>query len=207
VVTVHVLQGEREFAKDNRTLGRFNLEGIASAPRGIAQVEVGFDIDANGIVHVSAKDLNTGKEQKIKIESSSGLSEADIEQMVKDAESHAQEDQERKKLVEARNTADTLVYSTEKTMSEHGDKIGADEKAAIESAVQTLKEAMEGDTVGLIEGAMENLSKVSAKLGEAVAVAAEAGGAGEGPVPEEATVGATMDADFEVMDDGGDESK
>ncbi|PCJ55073.1 MAG: hypothetical protein COA73_13660 [Candidatus Hydrogenedentota bacterium] len=204
IVTVHVLQGERDFATDNRTLGRFNLEGIAPAPRGAAQVEVGFDIDANGIVHVTAKDLNTGKEQKIRIESSSGLSEADIDTMVKDAESHAQEDQERKKLVEARNTADTLMYSTQKTLDEHGDKIGDVEKTSIENAIQTLKEAMEGDNVGLIEGAMENLSKVSAQLSEAVYADAAAAEATESPAPEEATVGAagpTMDADFEVVDE------
>ena len=125
IVTIHVLQGEREFANDNRTLGRFNLEGIAPGPRGAAQVEVKFDIDANGIVHVSAKDLGTGKEQKIRIESSSGLNESDINKMVQDAEAHADEDQKRKAEIEIRNNADSLVYSTEKTLVELGDNVPA----------------------------------------------------------------------------------
>ncbi|MBM3291025.1 MAG: molecular chaperone DnaK, partial [Candidatus Hydrogenedentes bacterium] len=132
-VTIHVLQGERELAAHNRTLGRFDLIGIPAAPRGIPQIEVTFDIDANGIVHVSAKDLGTGKEQKIRIESSSGLSDTDIDKMLKDAESHAAEDAERKKGIEVRNNADAMVYSTEKTLKENADKIGAEDKAAIES--------------------------------------------------------------------------
>lgn len=138
-VSVHVLQGEREMASQNRTLGRFDLVGIPAAPRGVPQIEVTFDIDANGIVHVSAKDLGTGKEQKIRIESSSGLSESEIEKMVKEAELHAEEDRKEKERVETMNEADTLIYSTEKSMKDLGDKLPPEEKQKIETAVADLK--------------------------------------------------------------------
>jgi len=167
-VTVHVLQGEREFARDNRTLGRFNLEGIPMAPRGLPQVEVAFDIDANGIVHVSAKDLGTGKEQRIRIESSSGLNEQEIQRMVKDAEAHAKEDQERKHEVEVRNTGDATAYGTEKMLRENQDKIGPDDKAAIERALERLRDALRGTSTPAIESAMEELKQASYKLSEAM---------------------------------------
>lgn len=187
VVTIHVLQGEREFAKDNRTLGNFNLEGIAPGPRGAAQVEVGFDIDANGIVHVSAKDLGTGKEQNIKIESSSGLSESDINSMVQDAESHAEEDMKRKSEIELRNNADSLVYSTEKSLSEVGDSVPGDVRSGVENAITTLKEALEGSDIAMIEGAMNHLVQVSQQLAEAAA--------------QENTVKNTVDAEFSVINE------
>jgi molecular chaperone DnaK len=196
VVTVHVLQGEREFANDNRTLGRFNLEGISPGPRGMAQVEVGFDIDANGIVHVSAKDLTTGKEQSIRIESSSGLNESEIDQMVQDAESHATEDQEKKKVVEIKNNADGLAYSAEKALEEQGDAIAPELKTNVENAIKTLREAVDGDNVGMIEGAVENLNKALQPLQEAAAQQAAPEAA-----PAEEPVGATVDADYEVVDD------
>lgn len=205
VVTIHVLQGEREFANDNRTLGRFNLEGIAQAARGMAQVEVGFDIDANGIVHVSAKDLATGKEQKIRIESSSGLSESDIEKMVEEAKSHHEEDEKRRELVETRNRADSLLYTTEKTLAEHSDAIDAQDKEAVENAAKTLREALDGEDAGAIEGAMKNLEAAAQKLSEAM-YASAAAQAGPEPAGATATAGTpddgqTVDADFEVVDD------
>ena len=221
-VTIHVLQGEREFARDNRTLGRFNLEGIPAAPRGVPQVEVSFDIDVNGIAHVSAKDLGTGKEQKIRIESSSGLSEEDIQKMVREAEANADSDKERKKEIETRNNADSLIYSTEKTLKEHGETVGADDKSAIEAAIADLRRALEGSNVAEIESKMEALTAASHKMAEAMYAKAGAaaggdpgagmggmggedggpeyvnpgnnGGAGEGK-------GGTVDADFKVVDD------
>ena len=210
VVTIHVLQGEREFAGDNRTLGRFNLEGIAPGPRGAAQVEVGFDIDANGIVHVTAKDLATGKEQKIRIESSSGMTEAEIEKMIQDAESHHVEDEKRKKRVDARNRADSLIYSTEKALQEHADAIGAEDKAAIENAIQTLREAMPSEDIDMLEGAIQHLETASQKMSEAVyasAAAAQGNGAGQAETVN-ATAGGddddqTVEVDFEVVDDEG----
>ena len=142
-VSIHVLQGEREMADDNKTLGRFELVGIPPAPRGVPQIEVTFDIDANGIVHVSAKDLGTGKEQSIKITASSGLNEEEIKKLVRDAEMHAEEDKKKKELVEARNHADTLIYSTEKSMKDLGDKVESGLKSDIESVIERLKKAME----------------------------------------------------------------
>jgi len=213
-VTINVLQGERELAADNRTLGRFDLVGIPSAPRGIPQIEVAFDIDANGIVHVSAKDLATGKEQKIRIESSSGLSEDDIHRMVRDAEAHAAEDKERKRKIEIHNNADSLVYSTEKTLREHGDKIASQDKEAIESAVRELKTAMAGDNVAAIEAAMQRVQQASHKMAEAMYAAAaaqqQAAGADAGPQAQAGASGeasrggsrdGTVDADFTVVDD------
>ncbi len=211
-VSIHVLQGERQMAVDNRTLGRFDLVGIPPAPRGVPQIEVTFDIDANGIVHVSAKDLATGKEQSIKIEVSSGLSEEEIERMVQDAEKHAEEDKKKAELIQARNEADQLVYSTEKTLREHGDKISEDEKKKIEEAIARLKDAMKGDSIEAINSAKEALVQVSHKLAEemykqaqaagAQATAGSAGGsdAGTGEGATESKDGA-VDADFEVVDD------
>src|SRR5690606_20475554 len=167
-VTIHVLQGERELARDNRTLGRFDLVDIPPAPRGIPQIQVSFDIDANGIVHVSAKDMATGREQKIRIESSSGLSDDEIERMVREAESHASEDKQRKKEIEVRNTADALVYSTEKNLREHGDKVSADDKAAIESALGELRTALGGTDVAAIEAATQKLQEAAHKMAEAM---------------------------------------
>jgi molecular chaperone DnaK len=183
-VEVHVLQGEREMARDNRTLGKFHLVGIPSAPRGVPQVEVGFDIDANGIVHVSAKDLGTGKEQNITITASSGLNDKDIERMVKEAESHRSEDQERRKQVEARNKLDSLVYSTEKTYDEHKEKLSPDEKGELEQALADAKKALEGDDASQMETASERLTKASHKLAEVMYRQQQAGGgeaAGQAP--------------------------
>jgi len=160
-VSIHVLQGERELASQNRTLGRFELTDIPPAPRGVPQIEVTFDIDANGIVHVSAKDLGTGKEQKIRIESSSGLSEADIEKMIKDAELHAEEDRKMKALIEARNESDSLIYSVEKMMREHEAKLDAGEKDRINSAISKLKTAMEGNNIEAIKQAKSELEQAS----------------------------------------------
>ena len=165
-VTIRVFQGERKMAAANKFLGQFNLEGIAPAPRGMPQVEVTFDVDANGIMHVSAKDKSTGKEQKITIESSSGLSKDEIEQMVKDAEAHAKEDEERKELIEVKNKADSLVYAAEKSLKDHGDKIPDAEKQEVESAIQAVKDAMESEDKAQIESAIENLSQASMKIGE-----------------------------------------
>jgi molecular chaperone DnaK len=208
-VTIHVLQGERELAADNRTLGRFDLIGIPPAPRGVPQIEVTFDIDANGIVHVSAKDLGTGKEQKIRIESSSGLSEDEIQRMVKDAESHAKEDAEKKHTIELRNQADSLIYSTEKTLRENADKISSEDKAAAESAVVDLRSAMNGTDTAAIQTGMERLTRASHKLAESIyrtasaqPSAASAGDSGgDGKTEQADTKEGTVDADFTVVDD------
>ncbi|MDR2416862.1 MAG: molecular chaperone DnaK [Holosporales bacterium] len=167
-VTIRVFQGEREMAADNKLLGQFNLEEIPPAPRGMPQIEVAFDIDANGIVHVAAKDKATNKEQTIRIQPSGGLSKEDIEQMVKEAETHAEEDHKRRELVEVRNQADQLVHSTEQALSKHGDKISADEKSAIETAMADLKTAVTSEDKDLIKEKVEALSSASMKLGEAV---------------------------------------
>jgi molecular chaperone DnaK len=179
-VSIHVLQGERQMAGDNKTLGRFELVGIPPAPRGIPQVEVTFDIDANGIVHVSAKDLGTGKEQSIKITASSGLSEEEIQKMVRDAESHAEDDRKKRDLVEARNQADTVVYMTEKTLKEHGEKVDAATKTTIEAAMGRAKTAMEGSDADEIKRATEELQQASHKLAEAMYQQASGAGAGPG---------------------------
>src|SRR5512136_2277865 len=185
-VTVDVLQGEREMAGDNKTLGNFELTGIPPAPRGVPQIEVTFDIDANGIVHVSAKDLGTGKEQSIRITASSGLSKEEIEKMVRDAEAHASEDKKKREAIEARNQADSMVYSTEKSLREFGDKIDASERQNIEDAVTRAKKAMESNDAGTLKSAQEDLTRTSHKLAEAMyAKASQAGkaGAGAGPGP------------------------
>jgi molecular chaperone DnaK len=165
-VTIHVLQGEREMANDNKTLGKFELMGIPPAPRGVPQIEVTFDIDANGILNVSAKDKATGKEQAIRITSSSGLSEDEIEKMVKEAEAHAEEDKRKKELIETKNKADSLVYATEKSIKDFGDKISEEEKKEIEEAIEKTKKALEGDSKEEIEKAMEELARKSHKLAE-----------------------------------------
>ncbi len=212
-VSIHVLQGEREMASQNRTLGKFDLVGIPPAPRGVPQIEVTFDIDANGIVHVSAKDLGTGKEQKIRIESSSGLSEDEIEKMVKDAEMNAEADKAVKEKAEAMNEADNLIYSTEKSLKDFGDKVGADDKAKIESALEALKEVIKTDDVEAIKARSEELKQASYKLAEEMykAQAAEQGGqpgpdmggaapGAESSEPKPAETDAE-DADYEVVDD------
>jgi molecular chaperone DnaK len=202
-VTIRVFQGERPLASDNKMLGQFDLVGLPPAPRGVPQVEVTFDIDANGIVHVTAKDKATSKEQSIRIQANGGLSDADIDQMVKDAEAHASEDKTRKELVEAKNQADAAVHSTEKALAEHGDKIGADEKAAIETAIADLKTAKDGEDLPDIQAKTQALMQASMKLGEAMYAAAQAeagadGAAAEGEAPPEEGV---VDAEFEEVDD------
>ena len=179
-VEVHVLQGEREMARDNRTLGRFHLVGIPPAPRGMPQIEVTFDIDANGIVHVSAKDMGTGKEQKITISASSGLDEKEIERMVRNASEHSEEDKKRRAQVEARNRLDSLVYSTEKTYQEQKEKLGPAEKGEVEEAVAAAKKALEGEDVGELERAAERLTAASHKMAEAVYRQQTGGGAEAG---------------------------
>ena len=165
-VDIHILQGEREFARDNRTLGRFQLADIPSSPRGIPQIEVAFDIDANGILNVSAKDLGTGKQQSIEIKSSSGLNEQEISKMTKDAEAHAEEDKKKREVVDLKNQADQLIYSTEKTLKEHGNKVSAETRGKIENAVNNLKEAIKGDSADAIRRATENLASAGQELGK-----------------------------------------
>jgi len=165
-VDIHILHGEREFARDNRTLGRFQLADIPPAPRGIPQIEVAFDIDANGILNVSAKDLGTGKQQSIEIKSSSGLSDQEIEKMKEDAEEHAEEDKTKREVVDLKNQADQLIYSTEKTFKEHGDKVSGETRGKIESAVNNLKEAVKGDNADAIKKAIENLNTTGQELGK-----------------------------------------
>ena len=208
-VTIRVFQGEREMAADNKMLGQFDLVGIPSAPRGMPQIEVTFDIDANGIVNVSAKDKATNKEQQIRIQASGGLEENDIEQMVKDAEAHAEDDRKRREAVESRNQADTLIYATEKTLAEHADKIGAEDKGAVEADIAALREALEGEDVEAIQAKTQALVGSSMKLGEALYKAnAAAEGGEEGPGPDDgAGAGAqgedesVVDAEFEEVDD------
>ncbi|MFB3924852.1 MAG: molecular chaperone DnaK [Syntrophales bacterium] len=200
-VSIHVLQGERAMAADNKTLGRFELVGIPPAPRGIPQIEVTFDIDANGIVHVSAKDLGTGKEQSIKITASSGLSKEEIDKLVKEAESHAEDDRKKRELIEARNQADSIVYSAEKNVKEFGDKISPADKTRIEEAISRVKKAMEGDDIGAIKSAQEELTQASHKLAEAMYAktsAEQAGGAGPQPGAGKKDDD-VVDADFEEV--------
>ena len=198
-VTISVCQGEREMAADNKNLGQFNLEGLPPAPRGVPQIEVAFDIDANGIVNVSAKDKATNKEQQIRIQASSGLSEDEIEKMVKEAESHAEEDRKRKEQVEVRNQADSLLYSTEKSISENAEKISEQDKIQIEADIAALKEALGGDDGDLIKAKTEALAQSAMKLGEAMYAQPEGSpepgaASGEGG-PEDGVV----DADFEEV--------
>src|SRR5207253_18851 len=182
-VEIHVLQGERPMAKDNRTLGKFHLVGIPSAPRGVPQIEVTFDIDANGILNVSAKDLGTGREQKITITSSSGLSKEDVERMTKEGELHAEEDRRYKEEVEVKNHADAMVYSTEKMLKEHRDKISDADAKSIESAIEEAKQAIQGNDTSKITAAVDRLTQASHKLAEAMYRGAGATGAGATPPP------------------------
>jgi molecular chaperone DnaK len=179
-VTIHVLQGEREMAGDNKTLGKFELFGIPPAPRGIPQIDVAFDIDANGIVHVSAKDLGTGREQSIRITASSGLSEEEIKNLIKEADLHREEDKKKKELVEARNQADSLIYTTEKTLTELGDKVDQATKSDVESHIQKLKEVMEGTDIQAIKTRSDELMRASHKVAETMYAQAGAAGAGAG---------------------------
>lgn len=203
-VTIRVFQGEREMASDNKILGQFDLMGIPPAPRGVPQIEVTFDIDANGIVNVSAKDKATGKEQQVRIQASGGLSDEDIDQMVQDAEAHADEDKKKRELVDARNQADGLVHSTEKTLSEHGDKVDADEKSDIEEKMQEVKDVLESEDVDDIKAKTEALMQASMKLGQAMYESEQASaGEADGPdvggdSPDDAEV---VDADFEEVDE------
>jgi molecular chaperone DnaK len=203
-VSVHVLQGEREMAADNKTIGRFELTDIPPAPRGVPQIEVTFDIDANGILNVSAKDLGTGKEQSIKITASSGLSEEEIDKMVKDAEAHAGEDKKKRELIEARNQADGLVYTTEKSLEEHKEKIDAETRGKIESALEDLKKAIEGDDAEAIKAKTEALAQASHKLAEAMYAQAQQEG-GEGGQEAAAEAGGekedVVEAEFEEVDE------
>ncbi len=204
-VTIRVFQGEREMAADNKLLGQFDLVGIPPAPRGVPQIEVTFDIDANGIVNVHAKDKGTGKEQQIRIQASGGLSEADIQRMVKDAEAHATEDKKRRAFVEAKNQAEALVHQTEKSLKEYGDKVAANDRSAIENALSDLKEALKGDDANAIQAKAQSLAQVSMKLGEAMYAAqqqggqpgGDAGGAQGGGGKKEDVV----DAEFTEVDD------
>ena len=217
-VDIHVLQGEREFARDNRTLGRFQLTDIPPAPRGMPQIEVAFDIDANGILNVSAKDLGTGKQQSIEIKSSSGLSDQEIDKMTKEAETHAEEDKKKREVVDLKNQADQLIYSTEKTLKEHGEKVSAEVRGNIESAVNNLKESIKGEDADAIKKAIDNLGTASQELGkvlyeEAAKKQAASGAAGQAgqadqqapPPPAEGEVKRkggddVIDAEFEAKD-------
>lgn len=201
-VEIHVLQGERQMANDNKTLGRFQLTGIPAARRGVPQIEVTFDIDANGIVNVSAKDLGTGKEQQITISGSTALSDDEVDRMVKDAEAHADEDAKRKEEIEARNNCDSLVNATETTLNELGDKVPADSKSTVEAAIAEAKTALEGTDIDAIKAATEKLQKASYKLAEVAysnqdAAAAGAGAAGAAPQQDDGPI----EADYEVVDD------
>ena len=197
-VTIRVFQGEREMAADNKLLGQFDLMGIPPSPRGMPQIEVTFDIDANGIVNVSAKDKATNKEQQIRIQASGGLSEGDIDKMVKDAEANAAEDKKRREAVDAKNHADALVHSTERALSEHGSKIGETDRRAIEDAIGDLKEALKGDDSEAIKAKTNTLAQVSMKLGEAMYKDQQAGGGAAGTSEKKDDV---VDAEFTEVDD------
>jgi len=203
-VSIHVLQGEREMAIDNRTLGRFDLVGIPPAPRGVPQIEVTFDIDANGIVHVSAKDLGTGKEQSIKIQASSGLSEEEIQRMIKDAEAHAEEDRRKKSLVEAKNRADQMIYTTEKTLKEHGDKISTDERKRIEEKIEKVRQAMKGESAEEINRSIDELMQASHRIAEQMykqTTSQQPPGEEKKKREEDKGKEGAVDADYEVVDD------
>ncbi len=210
-VEIHVLQGEREFARDNKTLGRFQLTGIPAAPRGVPQIEVTFDIDANGIVNVSAKDLGTGKEQKITISGSTALSDDEVDRMVNDAKEHAEEDESRKAEVETRNQADSLVYATEKSLKDLGDKVPDDTKSTVEDAIAAVKTALDGEDLDEIKAKTDELQTASYKLAEIAYgdmqnadAGADASGAAEAAADEDDEV---IDADYEVVDEDEDEGE
>ncbi|KPQ10521.1 MAG: molecular chaperone DnaK [Saliniramus fredricksonii] len=211
-VTIRVFQGEREMAADNKLLGQFDLVGIPPAPRGVPQIEVTFDIDANGIVNVQAKDKATGKEHAIRIQASGGLTDDEIEKMVKDAESHAEDDKKRRELVEARNNGEALIHSTEKSLSEYGEKIGEGEREGITTAIDALREALAGEDIEVIKSRTNDLMQASMKLGEAMYQAsqegegADAGETGEGEAKDKADED-VIDADFQEVDDEDDDKK
>lgn len=197
-VTVHVVQGERQMARDNKSLGRFDLQDIPPAPRGMPQIEVTFDIDANGILNVSAKDKATGKQQSIVIKASSGLSDTEVERMVKDAEAHAEEDRKQRELVDARNQADGLVHATEKSLKEYGDKVDGMDRANIESLVREVRDALKGDNKDIIERKSEALAEASGKLMQKMAgmnAGADAGAAGAA-----GQAGGSKSADDDIVD-------
>jgi molecular chaperone DnaK len=217
-VTINVLQGEREFARDNRLLGTFNLEGIPPAPRGVPQVEVTFNVDVNGILTVSAKDLGTGKENKITVQNAGGLSKDEIEKMKREAESHAADDKKRREVIDLKNQGESLAYSTEKSLREYGEKVSGDVRGQIESALTNLRDALKSDEGDRIKKAMDNLTQVSHKLAEEIYKASSAAGAapgGAGPQPggDRGTAGAgpgrtgdgkkedeVIDAEYEVKE-------
>jgi molecular chaperone DnaK len=200
-VTIRVSQGEREMAADNKMLGQFDLVGIPPAPRGVPQIEVTFDIDANGIVNVTAKDKGTGKEHQIRIQASGGLSAADIEKMIKDAEANADADKARRESVEAKNQAEALIHSTEKSLKDYGDKVSGDDKAAIETALAALKTAVEGDDAEDIKAKTQTLAEASMKLGQAMYESAQGEEGGEGAADARAEDDDVVDADFEEIDE------
>ena len=207
-VEVHVLQGEREMAQYNKTLGRFQLTGIPPAPRGVPQIEVTFDIDANGIVHVSAKDQASGNEQKVSITASSNLSEDDINQAIKDAEAHAAEDKRRKEEIEVKNNAESLVYNSQKTLDDLGDKISGEEKAKVETEIEAVKKSLEGNNIEAIKEATDKLTKVFYEISEKLYSQNQANGANGANGAEAETAGTTTDengnvynADYKVEDD------
>src|SRR5690606_9417436 len=203
-VTIRVFQGEREMAADNKLLGNFDLAGIPPAPRGVPQIEVTFDIDANGIVQVSAKDQGTGKEQQIRIQASGGLSDAEIEKMVKEAEQNAEADKRKREAVEAKNQGESLIHSTEKSLGEYGDKVSAEDKAAIEAAIADLKGALEGDASDAIKEKTDALAQASMKLGEAMYKASQAEAEAKASGTAEDADDDVVDADFEEVKDDDD---
>jgi len=206
-VTIHVLQGERDMSSGNKSLGQFNLEGIPPSPRGMPQIEVTFDIDANGILHVSARDKATGKENKITIKANSGLSESEIQRMVKDAEAHAAEDKKQMEVVTARNQLESLVHSVQKSLKDYGDKLGADEKSKIEGALKDAEEAMKSDDKAKIDATAQTLAQAAQKLGEKVYADAQqqkgapAGGEPGEPSASKTEEGNVVDAEFTEVKD------
>jgi molecular chaperone DnaK len=198
-VTIHVLQGERTMAADNMTLGRFNLEGIPPAPRGVPQVEVTFDIDANGILNVAAKDKATGKEQKITITASTNLSKSEVEQKVNEAKRHEAEDRRRREMIEARNTADQIIYQTEKSLRDLGDKVPAGDRSTIEQTIEDLKKAKEGEDVNRIRQLIEQLQQASYAIGQQMYAKyqqAAPDGSESGPSPQEGTGEEFVEGEF-----------
>ena len=218
-VSIHVLQGEREMASANRTLGKFDLVGIPAAPRGVPQIEVSFDIDANGIVHVSAKDLGTGKEQKIRIESSSGISESEIEKMIKESEIHAEEDKKARDIINARNESDSLIYSTERSLKEYGDKASQEDRTTVENAIKALKEVQSSDDLGEIKSKRDELQRVAHKFAEEMyknnpqkqpeqdTPQETQETQEEQPKEQTSTKETVQDVDFEVVDDDDEKKK
>ena len=201
-VTIRVFQGEREMASDNKALGQFDLVGIPSAPRGVPQIEVTFDIDANGIVNVTAKDKATNKEQQIRIQASGGLSDADINKMVKDAESHAADDKKRREAVDAKNHGESLAHDAEKALKEYGDKVSQADRSAVETAVAALRESLQGEDVEAIKARTNDLMQAQMKLGEAMYKAQQAAGPGaEGAAESGQPKDDVIDAEFREVDD------